>query len=124
MSPVGGRAQQAADAVERRVRDDVARSVAEPDVAQVALLGARRNRDLLPGGSTVRGPQHGAVVAREYGLPGVVNVAGCTELIEDGERLEIDGARGAVVRLDRPQERSGTDRPGSAGAVSARTAEA
>lgn len=40
---------------------------------------------------------HGAVVAREYGLPGVVNVVGATRRIETGQRLTVDGARGLVV---------------------------
>jgi phosphohistidine swiveling domain-containing protein len=41
---------------------------------------------------------HAAVVAREFGLPAVVGVRGATELIADGQQVEIDGASG-VVRL-------------------------
>ena len=41
---------------------------------------------------------HGAVVAREYGIPAVVGVAGATELITSGMQLTLDGASG-VVRL-------------------------
>jgi pyruvate,water dikinase len=40
---------------------------------------------------------HGAVVAREYGLPGVVNVVNATRRIETGQVLTIDGARGLVI---------------------------
>jgi phosphohistidine swiveling domain-containing protein len=39
---------------------------------------------------------HGAVVAREYRLPGVVNIAGATRLIPDGTEVTVDG-RGGVV---------------------------
>jgi pyruvate,water dikinase len=41
---------------------------------------------------------HGAVVAREYGIPAVVGVAGATERIASGERITVDGTAG-VVRL-------------------------
>jgi len=43
---------------------------------------------------------HGAVIAREYGLPAVVGVVGATHLIEDGARIRVDGARGWVELLD------------------------
>ncbi len=40
---------------------------------------------------------HGAVVAREYGLPGVVNVMDATRRIRTGQRLTVDGSRGLVL---------------------------
>jgi pyruvate,water dikinase len=40
---------------------------------------------------------HGAIVAREYGLPAVVGVAGATERIATGSRVTLDGTTGAVV---------------------------
>jgi pyruvate,water dikinase len=43
---------------------------------------------------------HAAVVAREYGIPAVVNVAGATVAIRTGDRLRVDGDRGVVERLD------------------------
>jgi phosphoenolpyruvate synthase/pyruvate phosphate dikinase len=43
---------------------------------------------------------HGAVIAREYGLPAVVGVEGATELIEDGRRIRVHGAEGYVELLD------------------------
>lgn len=43
---------------------------------------------------------HGAIVAREYGLPAVVAVAGATDLIKTGMMLRIDGARGTVEIID------------------------
>jgi pyruvate,water dikinase len=45
---------------------------------------------------------HGAVVAREYGIPAVVGVAGATERIRDGEMLAVDGTAGTVVPLGAP----------------------
>ncbi len=42
---------------------------------------------------------HGAVIAREYGLPAVVGVAGATRLIEDGQRIRVHGTDGYVEIL-------------------------
>ena len=39
---------------------------------------------------------HSAIVAREYGLPAVVNVKHATRLIEDGRRVKVDGTNGRV----------------------------
>ncbi|WP_405805662.1 rifamycin-inactivating phosphotransferase [Streptomyces sp. NBC_01187] len=41
---------------------------------------------------------HGAVIAREYGLPAVVGVEGATRLIRDGQRIRVHGADGYVER--------------------------
>ena len=42
---------------------------------------------------------HGAVIAREYGLPAVVNVENATKLINDGERIRVNGTEGYVEIL-------------------------
>ncbi|UED87952.1 rifamycin-inactivating phosphotransferase [Streptomyces profundus] len=42
---------------------------------------------------------HGAVVAREYGLPAVVGVAEATRLIPDGQRIRVHGTDGYVELL-------------------------
>ncbi|MDY7102975.1 MAG: rifamycin-inactivating phosphotransferase [Actinomycetota bacterium] len=42
---------------------------------------------------------HGAVIAREYGLPAVVGVERATELISDGERIRVHGTAGYVELL-------------------------
>jgi phosphohistidine swiveling domain-containing protein len=42
---------------------------------------------------------HAAVVAREYGIPAVVGVAGATRAIPDGARLRVDGSGGTVEIL-------------------------
>ncbi len=43
---------------------------------------------------------HGAVIAREYGLPAVVGVQGATRLIHDGGRIRVHGTEGYVELLD------------------------
>ncbi|MFE4378893.1 rifamycin-inactivating phosphotransferase [Streptomyces cyaneofuscatus] len=42
---------------------------------------------------------HGAVIAREYGLPAVVGVEGATRLIRDGQRIRVHGTDGYVELL-------------------------
>jgi pyruvate,water dikinase len=42
---------------------------------------------------------HGAVIAREYGLPAVVGVERATQLIEDGQRIRVHGTEGYVEIL-------------------------
>jgi rifampicin phosphotransferase len=42
---------------------------------------------------------HGAVIAREYGLPAVVNVERATQLIHDGDRIRVHGGEGYVEIL-------------------------
>jgi rifampicin phosphotransferase len=42
---------------------------------------------------------HGAVIAREYGLPGVVGVQQATALIRDGQRIRVNGTAGYVELL-------------------------
>ncbi len=42
---------------------------------------------------------HGAVIAREYGLPAVVGVENATRTIRDGQRIRLDGAGGYVEVL-------------------------
>ena len=43
---------------------------------------------------------HGAVIAREYGLPAVVGVERATQLIEDGQRIRLNGTDGSIELLD------------------------
>ncbi len=42
---------------------------------------------------------HGAVIAREYGLPAVVGVENATRLIQDGQRIRVHGTDGYVEIL-------------------------
>ncbi|WP_041225979.1 glycerol-3-phosphate acyltransferase [Crinalium epipsammum] len=42
---------------------------------------------------------HGAIVAREYGIPAVMDVHNATQFLQDGQRVRIDGATGIVEVL-------------------------
>jgi pyruvate,water dikinase len=44
---------------------------------------------------------HGSIVAREYGIPAVVNVGPATRLIKTGQMIEVDGDTGRVRILTR-----------------------
>ena len=48
-------------------------------------------------GSTL---SHAAIVAREYGLPAVVNIPQATQLIRDGQQIRVDGDSGRVTILE------------------------
>jgi pyruvate,water dikinase len=43
---------------------------------------------------------HGAIVAREYGLPAVVGLGDAVSRIRDGDRLQVDGTQGTVTILE------------------------
>lgn len=43
---------------------------------------------------------HGSVIAREYGLPAVVNVGAATRLVQTGQRVRVNGDVGVVELLD------------------------
>lgn len=47
---------------------------------------------------------HGAVIAREYGLPAVVGVVDATRLIRDGQRIRVHGTEGYVEILSEGEE--------------------
>ena len=42
---------------------------------------------------------HGAVIAREYGLPAVVGVENATRLIKDGQKIRVNGTDGYIEIL-------------------------
>lgn len=42
---------------------------------------------------------HGAVVAREYGIPAVVGVKNATTIIKTGDKISIDGSNGSIEIL-------------------------
>jgi pyruvate,water dikinase len=48
-------------------------------------------------GSTL---SHAAIVAREYGLPAVVNIPQATQLIRDGQIVRVDGDHGRVTLIE------------------------
>ncbi len=47
---------------------------------------------------------HGAILAREFGVPAVTGVSGARQLLRDGDLVEVDGTRGLVRVLRRAGE--------------------
>jgi phosphohistidine swiveling domain-containing protein/glycerol-3-phosphate acyltransferase PlsY len=48
---------------------------------------------------------HGAILAREYGIPAIMDVRNATWVLQDGQRVRMDGSRG-IIEIDndlRPQ---------------------
>jgi len=43
---------------------------------------------------------HGAIVAREYGIPAVMNIENATQIFRNGQRLRINGSTGEIDRLE------------------------
>ncbi|MBE9127242.1 MULTISPECIES: putative PEP-binding protein [unclassified Coleofasciculus] len=57
---------------------------------------------------------HGAIIARELGIPAVVGVTGATQFIQTDELLLVDGEQGEIQRLGvGKQESSGVEEPES-----------
>ncbi|MDD1467311.1 PEP-utilizing enzyme, partial [Dolichospermum sp. ST_sed5] len=48
---------------------------------------------------------HGAILARELGIPAVVSATGATTLLKTGEKLLLDGDKGEVYRLTGDREK-------------------
>jgi pyruvate,water dikinase len=46
------------------------------------------------------GLSHGAIVAREVGIPAVVGTPDGTKRIRDGQHVRVDGTQGVVELLD------------------------
>jgi pyruvate,water dikinase len=95
-----------AGTVEGRAR--VVLNVAEADLAAGDILvTAYTDPAWSPVFVTVKGlvtevgglMTHGAVIAREYGLPAVVGVEHATRLIQDGQRIRLNGTNGYVEML-------------------------
>jgi phosphohistidine swiveling domain-containing protein len=50
----------------------------------------------------IGGPNsHGPIIAREMGVPCVINVGNGTSVLRDGDRVRVDGSAGTVTILDR-----------------------
>lgn len=43
---------------------------------------------------------HGSIIAREFGIPAVVNVEPATQVIRTGQTILVDADEGKVVLLD------------------------
>ncbi|ORY36420.1 PEP-utilizers-domain-containing protein [Neocallimastix californiae] len=47
--------------------------------------------------------QHGALVSREFNKPCVVGIENITDIIKDGEEIEVDAIEGIITLLDREE---------------------
>jgi pyruvate,water dikinase len=65
------------------------------DPAWVPLFVQARGLVMETGGVL----SHGAIVAREFGLPAVAGLAGVQKRLKTGQRLRVDGGRGTVTVL-------------------------
>jgi pyruvate,water dikinase len=74
-----------------RVGDIVVTSVIDPGMAPLFVIAAGLVAEM---GGTL---SHGAIIAREYGLPAVVNVPGATARIREGDSLLVDAMRGEIA---------------------------
>ena len=79
------------DALERVERGDVL-VVTSTDPAWTPIFGLLAALVMEQGGQL----SHGAVVAREYGLPAVAGLAGILLEVREGDWLEVDGCAGTV----------------------------
>ena len=73
--------------------DILVASVIDPGMAPLMGLAAGLVVEL---GGTL---SHGAIIAREYGLPAIANVHGVTSLLKDGERVAVDATAGVIKRF-------------------------
>jgi pyruvate,water dikinase len=74
-----------------RAGDIIVTSVIDPGMAPLFVIAAGLVAEM---GGTL---SHGAIIAREYGLPAVVNVSGATARIREGDSLLVDAMRGEIA---------------------------
>lgn len=82
------------DAKKVRKGDILVAPVIDPGMAP--LLGLAAGLVVEMGGTL----SHGAIIAREYGLPAIANVRGVTRHLKDGELVAVDATAGEIRRLD------------------------
>jgi len=83
-----------ADTSKMKQDDILVMPVIDPGMAP--LLGLAAGLVVEMGGTL----SHGAIIAREYGLPTIANVRQVTRLLKDGDRVAVDATAGTVTRLD------------------------
>ena len=69
---------------------------------QIGFIGGGAMAEALIGGLVTdlgSAVSHGAVIAREYGLPAIVNTRTATRAIQTGDRVRLDADRGIVTIL-------------------------
>ena len=86
--------------VVRTLEEAAALQTGEILIAQVTDVGWTPYFGLIAGLATDVGSaiSHGAVVAREYGLPAVVNLQTATRVFSTGDQVVLDGGRGTLSR--------------------------
>jgi phosphohistidine swiveling domain-containing protein len=57
---------------------------------------------------------HGAIVAREYGIPAVMDVTNATQRLRTGQWVRLNGETGVVEVIDAPQPERASLEPGPA----------
>lgn len=92
---VEGRARVLADVAEAQLEAGDILVTAFTDPSWTPLFVTARGLVTEVGGLMT----HGAVIAREYGLPAVVGVVDATRLIRDGQRIRVNGTDGYVELL-------------------------
>jgi pyruvate,water dikinase len=98
----GGVVQGIARVIDARASDSGDLAPGEVLVARTTDIGLSPLFLVAAGVVTeLGGPlSHAALVAREYGIPAVVNVPGAATAIKTGDLVRVDGDRGIVERLD------------------------
>lgn len=90
---VRGRASVVLDVAEiDKVREDRILVTRQTDPGWAAVFFMVKGLVIERGGLL----SHGAIIAREYGIPAVIGVRDATRLIADGDLLQVDGDRGSV----------------------------
>jgi rifampicin phosphotransferase len=92
---IEGRARVILDMAEAELEPDDILVTAYTDPSWTPLFVAIKGLVTEVGGLMT----HGAVIAREYGLPAVVGVEHATRLIRDGQRIRVHGTHGYVEIL-------------------------
>ncbi|HEY0930136.1 MAG TPA: rifamycin-inactivating phosphotransferase [Gemmatimonas sp.] len=93
---VEGRARVLRDVTQARIEPGDILVTAYTDPSWTSLFVGIRGLVTEVGGLMT----HGAVIAREYGLPAVVGVEQATQRIRDGQRIRVHGTDGYVEILD------------------------
>lgn len=81
------------DAVRVKSGDIIVASVIDPGLTP--LFGVAAGVVVEMGGML----SHGAIVAREYGIPAVANVRDAMRLLRDGDRIAVDAAVGEIRKV-------------------------
>ena len=82
-----------------RVRSGDILVVAVIDPGMAPLFGLAAGLIAEMGGTL----SHGAIIAREYGLPAVANVTGIMARLKEGDRVSLDAERGEIIVQDKTE---------------------